>query len=80
MFSNDKMDAIKLREVAKQRGMHGYSNMPKAKLIAAVRETEKQRKISDFYKSQPCSIAQYLICRNPFFSRPRQNRNLLIRE
>ena len=32
--------------------MHGYSKMPKAELIAAVRETEKQRKISDFYKPQ----------------------------
>ena len=49
MFSNDKMDAKELREVAKQRGVHGYSKMPKAKLITAVRETEKQRKISDFY-------------------------------
>ena len=50
MFSNDKMDAKELREVAKQRRVLGYSKMPKAKLIAAVRETEKQRKISDFYK------------------------------
>ena len=41
MFSNDKMDATELREVAKQRGVHGYSKMPKAKLIAAVRETKK---------------------------------------
>ena len=52
MFSNDKMDAKKLREVAKQRRVLGYSKMPKTKLIAAVRETEKQRKISDFYKPQ----------------------------
>ena len=51
MFFNAKMDAKELREVAKQRGVLGYSKMPKAKLIAAVRKTEKQRKISDFYKT-----------------------------
>ena len=28
MFSNDKMDAKELREVAKQRGVRGYSKMP----------------------------------------------------
>ena len=50
MFSNDKKDAKELREVVKEHGVHGYSKMPKAKLIAAVRETDKQRKISDFYK------------------------------
>ena len=50
-FSNEKMNDKELREVAKQRGVRGYSKMPKAKLITAVHETEKQRK-SDFYKPQ----------------------------
>ena len=50
MFSNDKIDVKELREGAK-RGVRGYSKMPKAKLIAAVRKTKKQRKISDIYKS-----------------------------
>ena len=49
MFFNDKMDVKELREGAK-RGVRGCSQMPKAKLIAAVRKTEKQRKISDVYK------------------------------
>ena len=52
MFPMNKMDAKALREVAKQREVHGYSKMTKTKLIAAVREAEKQRKMSDFDKPQ----------------------------
>ena len=60
MCSNDKMDVKELREVAKQRGVHGYSKMSKTKLIAAVRETEQQRKISDFFKPRKMAVASLL--------------------
>ena len=54
------MDVKQLREVAKQRRVHGYGKMSKTKLIAAVRETERQRKISDFFKPLKVAVASLL--------------------
>ena len=40
--------------------MRAYSKIPKARLIAAVRKTDKQRKISDYYKPRKISVASML--------------------
>ena len=66
----NKMDVKELRGIAKQRGVRGYSKMPKAKLIAAVRETEKQRKISDFFQPRKMAVASLLDSPVPALQEP----------
>ena len=64
------MDAKELQEVAKQREVRGYRKMPKAKLIAAVRKKDKQRKINDYNKPPNMAVASLCDSQVPDLQEP----------
>ena len=64
-----------LHEVAMERCVKGYSKMLKAKLIAALHNNEKYRKISDYYKLQrKMAVTNSLDSPMPDFQTPNLNR------